>query len=180
MVNGRSGSSIHHLLFTRFVLMFLDRAVLYDFELAGRRLRLWKRMGESYEHVLMKALGYAMYVAEYPALEIEPRVALRYRPDLVARAREGADRFLFWGECGTASLRKTAWLLKHSGTERLVLFKIESNIEQLAEELRASIVQRYRPQGRVLLINFSAEVVSLTLERRIARVAESWYTKVVV
>jgi hypothetical protein len=94
--------------------MFLDRAVLYDFELASRRVRLWKRMGESYEHVLMKALGYAMFVEEYPALEIEPRVPLRYRPDLAAR--DCADRFLFWGECGTTSLRKTTWLLKHSGT----------------------------------------------------------------
>jgi hypothetical protein len=60
--------------------MYLDRAQLYDFELAGRRVRLWKRLGESYEHVLMKALGYAMYVAEFPSLEIERRVGLRYRP----------------------------------------------------------------------------------------------------
>jgi hypothetical protein len=159
--------------------MFLDRAVLYDFVLAGRRVRLWKRMGESYEHVLMKALGYAMYVEEHPALEIEPHVSLRYRPDLVARGG-GAERFLFWGECGTTSLRKTVWLLKHSGTKRLVLFKLESNIEQLAEEIRAAVPARHRPQGRALLINFSAGVVPLTLERRIARVEKSWYTKVVV
>jgi hypothetical protein len=158
--------------------MYLDRAVLYDFELVGRRMRLWKRMGESYEHVLMKALGYAMFVERYPALEIEPRVNSRYRPDLLARG--GPDRFLFWGECGTTSMRKTAWLLKHSGAERLVLFKIESNIEQLAGALRALIPERHRPPGRALLINFSAETIGLTLERRIARVAEDWYTKVVV
>jgi hypothetical protein len=83
--------------------MFLDRAVLYDFELAGRRARLWKRLGESYEHVLMKALGYAMYSEEYPGFVIEPKVGTRYRPDLVALDARG--RFLFWGECGTTGLR---------------------------------------------------------------------------
>ena len=31
--------------------------MLYDFELVERRVRLWKRPGESYDHVLMKALG---------------------------------------------------------------------------------------------------------------------------
>ena len=45
--------------------------MLYDFELVGRRVRLWQRRGESFGHVLMKALGYALYVAEYPNLEIE-------------------------------------------------------------------------------------------------------------
>ncbi|HKP73789.1 MAG TPA: hypothetical protein VJT82_12680, partial [Pyrinomonadaceae bacterium] len=63
----------------------------YDFELAGRRVRLWQRTGESYEHVLMKALGYAMYVREFPALEIEQRVGLRYKPDLVARRTSGEE-----------------------------------------------------------------------------------------
>jgi hypothetical protein len=80
----------------------------YDFELAGRRVRLWQRTGESYEHVLMKALGYAMYVAEFPALEIEQRVGLRYKPDLVARGtgREFESPFAFWGECGQNAVRR--------------------------------------------------------------------------
>ena len=117
-----------------------DRAVLYDFELAGRRVRLWKRLGESYEHVLMKALGYAMFVAEYPELEIESRVNLRYRPDLLARDEQG--RFQFWGECGANSVRKTAWLLKHAGVGQLALFKIEKNVAQLAAQLREEIPAR--------------------------------------
>lgn len=157
--------------------MMLERELRYDFELAGRRVRLWKKRGESYEHVLMKALGYALFINEFPQLLIEERVGLRYKPDLVARADDG--RFLFWGECGANSLRKTGWLLKHAGVERLVLFKIERDIKQLTVSLREAIAPRYRPRGRVLLINFSKEVVAHTLfERRIERVPNEWYTQV--
>jgi uncharacterized protein YaeQ len=158
--------------------MQLERALLYDFELAGRRVRLWKRLGESYEHVLMKALGFAMFVEEFPMLEIERSVELRYKPDLVAR--DETNRFLFWGECGANSIRKTAWLLKHAGVERLVLFKIERNIAQLAEQLRESIDARYRAAGRVIFFNFVEDIVARTVERRIARVPQSWYTTMIV
>ena len=70
--------------------------MLHDFYLAGNRIRLWQRTGESYEHVLMKALGYAMFAGEYPNLEIEVKVGLRYKPDLIA-VKSGGD-FEFWGE----------------------------------------------------------------------------------
>jgi hypothetical protein len=154
----------------------------YDFELAGRRVRLWRRTGESYEHVLLKALGYAMFAGEFPALEIEQRVGLRYKPDLVAR---GADRefdapFAFWGECGQTAVRKTLWLLKHAGVARLVLFKIISNSAALVAELRAAIDERYRAPERLILINFKGDIVARTSERNIARVPESWYTRTIV
>ncbi len=156
--------------------------MLYDFELAGRRVRLWQRTGESYEHVLMKALGYAMFVAEFPALEIEQRVGLRYKPDLVARGagREFEAPFAFWGECGQTAVRKTHWLLKHAGVARLVLFKIINNTAALVEELRASIDERYRAPERLVLVNFRADIVERTRERRIERVPESWYTRTIV
>lgn len=155
-----------------------ERALVYDFELAGRRVRLWKKPGESYEHVLMKALGYAMFIGEFPGLEIEMRVGLRYQPDLVARDDTG--RFLFWGECGANSVRKTVWLLKHGGVERLVLFKIERAVAPLIATLRTVIAPRYRPAGRVLLVNFTEAVMAGTLERRIERVPDSWYTQVCI
>lgn len=156
----------------------LERALVYDFALAGQRVRLWKKAGESYEHVLMKALGYAMFVREFPQLKIEERVGVRYKPDLVAR--DDGGRFLFWGECGANSVRKTVWLLKHAGVERLVLFKIEHSIAPLIATLRTAIAPRYRPAGRVLLVNFNADVVAHTLERRIEKVPESWYTPALI
>lgn len=161
-----------------FRFMSLSQAVLYDFELADRRVRLWKRVGESYEHVLMKALGYAMFVGAYPNLEIERSVSLRYKPDLVAR--DDDRRFLFWGECGQTSVRKTAWLLKHAGVKRLVLFKIATGQGQpisLANELQTSINEKYRTSGRVEIISFVSDIVARTIERRIKRVPQSWYNR---
>jgi hypothetical protein len=160
--------------------------MLYDFELAGRRVRLWQRRGETYGHVLMKALGYAMYVAEYPGLEIELPVGLRYKPDLVAlndsgggRPRAGA-RFLFWGECGMVSMRKVAWLLKHGDLERLVLFKIDCGVPAFTRELRESVGPRYREGGRLTLVNFKPDVAERAAGRGIFEVPEDWYGKVVV
>jgi hypothetical protein len=161
----------------------LREAVLYDFELGGRRVRLWKRPGESYEHVLMKALGFAMYVADFPALEIEAKVGLRYKPDLVAR--RGAEdfrrrRFLFWGECGQTTVRKVGWLVKHADVELVVLFKMMGNTGPLVAELRAAIDRRYLAGARLQVVNFAADVASRAADRGVARVPESWYTKTVV
>jgi hypothetical protein len=151
--------------------------MLHDFELAGQRVRLWQRTGESYGHVLMKALGFAMFVGEFPHLEIEKKVGLRFKPDLVAQNASG--EFIFWGECGSNSIRKTAWLLKHARVERLVLFKIGQNVGQLTEQLRAEIPARYRPIGRLSLINFVADIAELTADRKIINVSPAWFTQII-
>lgn len=157
--------------------------MLHDFELAGHRVRLWQRTGETYGHVLMKALGYAMYVGEYPSLQIELRVGLRYKPDLVAlNESNGAQagrgpRFPFWGECGMVSMRKVAWLLKHGDLKRLVLFKIDWGVQAFAGELRAAVGERYREAGRLTLINFAGDIAERAASRRIESVPENWYAK---
>ena len=101
----------------------------------------------------MKALGYAMFVGEYPQLEIELHVGLRYKPDLVARgAGDGhaaGARFAFWGECGMVTMRKVAWLLKHGQVARLVLFKTGCSAAALARELREATRPRERAGGRL-------------------------------
>ena len=158
--------------------------MLYDFELAGRRVRLWQRRGESYGHVLMKALGYAMFVGRYPNLEVELPVGLRYKPDLVSlneagggRPRAGA-RFRFWGECGMVSMRKVAWLLKHGDAERLVLFKTGSSVKAYTSELRDSVDARYREGGRLTLVNFAGDIAERAAERRVESVPAGWYEKI--
>src|SRR5919107_2330083 len=159
--------------------------MLYDFELVGRRVRLWQRRGESYGHVLMKALGYAMFAPLYPGLEVELPVGLRYKPDLVALNDAGGPprtgaRFLFWGECGMVSMRKVAWLLKHGDLGRLVLFKIDCGVTAFTRELRESVGPRYRGGGRLALVNFKPDVAERAAGRRIDTVPEGWYTKVEV
>ncbi len=152
--------------------------MLHDFQLAGRRMRLWQRQGESYEHVLMKALGFAMFVEKYPALEIEVKVGLRYKPDLIAQ--NAAGEFIFWGECGSNALRKTNWILKHTRAEKLVLFKINQNLEQFIKQLRTEIPQKYRSQNRLILINFAGEIANLTTSRQIEKVPEDWFSETII
>lgn len=149
--------------------------MLHEFILAERKVKLWQKTGESYQHILMKALGYAMYVGEYPDLEIETTVNLRYKPDLIVFSNE--RNFKFWGECGANSIRKTVWILKHTRTEKLVLFKIGMNAESLIKQLRTEIEEKYRPKGRVLLINFISEIVNLTANKQIEKVSKDWYSE---
>ncbi|MCA1593248.1 MAG: hypothetical protein LC754_11485 [Acidobacteria bacterium] len=151
--------------------------MLHNFELAGRRVRLWQRTGETYGHVLMKALGYAMFVGQYPSLQIELRVGLRYKPDLVALNENGGARFPFWGECGVVSMRKVAWLLKHGDTGRLVLFKINWSVPAFARELREAVGERYREGRRLTLINFVGDIAERTASRCIERVPAGWFTQ---
>ncbi len=149
--------------------------MLHDFQLAGRRVRLWQRTGESYGHVLMKWLGYVLFVGDYPNLEIEKRVGLRYKPDLVALGDDG--NFVFWGEAGDNSLRKTLWLLKHAPVEKLVLFKIGASQTQLIKQLRDEIAPKYRADGKLILINFVADIVRLTAAEQIEKVSKDWFTE---
>ena len=150
----------------------------HSFELAGRRVRLWQNRGESYEHVLMKALGYAMFVDEYPDLEIERKVGLRYKPDLIAVASGGG--FNFWGECGLNTIRKTNWVLRHANTERMVLFKMGGPIDQLTAQLRAEIPEKSRLSDKLTLISFYPEVLELTANHQIATVASDWYKLTII
>ncbi len=149
--------------------------MLHDFQLAGRRIRLWQRLGESYEHILMKALGYAMFVRDFPQMEIETRVGLRYKPDLVAQDSNG--NFLFWGEAGENSMRKTLWLLKHTRVRQLVLFKIAINDVQFARQLREEIPAKYRLTNRLVLINFVSNIKDLTAAKQIEKVSTDWFDK---
>ena len=149
--------------------------MLHDFNLAGNRVRLWQRTGESYEHVLMKALGYTMFAGEFPAMEIEVKIGLRYKPDLIAKDASG--NLLFWGEAGANSIRKTSWILKHTRTKKLVLFKIGRNVATLIEQLRDEIPVKYRAEGRLTLINFGKDIADLTASKQIEKVFPDWFTE---
>lgn len=159
-------------------LLVARREVIHNFELRGRKVKLWQNTGESYEHILMKALGFAMFVGDYPHLEIERRVGMRYKPDLIAVGQDG--QFDFWGECGINSIRKTGWLMKHSRAVRVVLFKINHGAEQLADQLRGTIPVKYREHGRLALINFVPGIADLTASKQIAKVSADWFSETII
>lgn len=157
----------------------LKLSELYHFCIYGTRLKLYKRVGESSEHVLMKALGYGLFHKTYPALEIERDLGGRYKPDLVAlNEQAGID---FWGECGSVGLRKIGWLAKHSGAKQIAFLKwgltvmaAKSFIGQIQDEVR----QRYRPDSRLVLINFAPELIEESLreaETAIIEIPDRWY-----
>ena len=151
--------------------------MLHDFQLGGERVRLWQRPGESYEHILMKALGYAAFAGKHPRMHIEKKIGLRYKPDLIMQ-NSGEPDFEFWGECGANSIRKTHWILKHTRTKKLALFKIAPvSVEQLVRQLREEIPERYRPKNRLVLINFVSDIVKLTESKQIAKVSQDWFSE---
>jgi hypothetical protein len=116
-----------------------------------------------------------MFAPSFPNLEIETKVGLRYKPDLIAFNEK--NDFAFWGECGQNSIRKTHWILKHTRTEKLVLFKIGFHAESLIRQLREEIPAKYRAAGKLSLINFVNEIVKLTETKQIAKVSKDWFSK---
>lgn len=151
--------------------------MLHTFILAGKAVRLWQNTGESYEHVLMKALGFAMFIGEYPNLQIEAKIGLRYKPDLIAADNVSID---FWGECGINSIRKTLWIMKHTETRKLVLFKVGGRLDSLVRQLRGEIPLKYRAASRLTLVNFVPGITDLTAAKQIATVSKDWFTSIVV
>ena len=152
--------------------------MLHVFRLGGQKLRLWQSRGESYEHVLMKALAYSIFIDGHPDLQIEVKVGLRYKPDLIAIGSDGS--FDLWVECGMVSLAKTAWLMKHTSARKVPIFKIGWNTDHYSQQLRAAIPAKYRPFGRLKLYNFVPEIVNLTASKQISKVSADWYTVVPV
>lgn len=150
--------------------------MLFRFEISGRRLPLFRRVGESFEHVMMKALCYGLFVGRYEDLEIERRMGGRYTPDVVAVAPDG--RIRFWGECGTVSMRKSAWLAKHSGAGELAFVKLGAG-PAFTAELRRAIDARYRPEGRIAVYSFAPETRNRVeaLDLRLDAIPDSWYRK---
>lgn len=76
----------------------------WQLKLGDQRVVFVKGGTESAEHVIMKALLWALYKPTYPDLTIEIRIGDRYKPDLVSRTDQGEP--LFWGESGKVSPAK--------------------------------------------------------------------------
>ena len=78
------------------------------------------------------------------------------------------------------SIVKTAWLMKHTVTKRIVICKIDLAAEQFVKQLRAAIPAKYRPAGRLSILSFLSDISNLTASKQIAKVSSDWYTDTAV
>jgi hypothetical protein len=128
----------------------------------GMSLVLIKRPEERIEHVLQKALLWAMYLPHYPGLRVEvplPTIS-RYKPDLLAL---DDDRPIFWAECGVVSSAKLSDILRRYRATHFVFSKWAISLTPFERQIDAALrdVRRAAP---VELIRFPATVTEAVTE----------------
>lgn len=140
----------------------------------GASLVLIKRPNESAEHVLQKALLWALYLPDYPALRVEVPLPTpsRYKPDLLD-FESGRPRF--WGECGVVAGDKLQDLLRRYRTTHFVFSKwrIPQGRHPFAEQIDRALVglQRTAPVELICFPEDAADFVTSSGEIIIDRSA---------
>ena len=117
-----------------------------------RKLVLVKKRGEGIEHVLMKAVLWALYLPEYPDMAVEVGIGDTYKPDLVQLAPPpgglayGDEEPVFWGEAGKVSEKKWRSLLRRFPDTHFALARWTSpeGLRPHAEMLRRAMQGRTR------------------------------------
>ncbi len=122
----------------------------------GQSLVLIKRPIESGEHVLQKALLWALYLPRYPNLRVEVELPQpsRYKPDLLALDRQ--DEPVFWGECGVVALDKLRFLLNRYRQTHFVFSKWATRLDPFADLIQKAL-PTHRRTAPVELIGFPAD-----------------------
>jgi hypothetical protein len=104
----------------------------------GDQVVFVKRRNERAEHVVMKALLWALYLPVYPGLKVEIPVGDRYKPDVVAvDPQAGHPRF--WAEAGRVSPQKIEALAKRYRRTHFAIGKWDSALEPLAGTVRRAM-----------------------------------------
>lgn len=120
----------------------------------GQQVVFVKKPNESSQHVLMKALLWALYLPAYPDLTVEVAIGDRYKPDAVALDASGAP--LFWAEAGDVSRAKIRSLARRYRHTHFAIAKWDTSLEPL----RASVTGALAGLGRSApfdLISFPAD-----------------------
>ncbi len=113
---------------------------------AGDRAIVFARgLNESSEHVLMKALLWALYLTQYPHLSVEIRIGDRYKPDVVQMGPDGKP--VFWGEAGQVGEAKIHALVKRYRSTHFAMAKWQRSLQPYAQIVREALagVQRSAP-----------------------------------
>ena len=140
----------------------------------GQSLVLVKRPIESPEHVLQKALLWAMYLPRYPDVRVEVPLPMpsRYKPDLLALDPLNEPRF--WGECGVVSLDKLQFLLARYKRTHFVFSKWSKRLDPFAGLIDEAL-ERGQRRAPVELINFDSSAADAIGEDGTITIAEQMY-----
>lgn len=95
----------------------------------GRQVVFVKRPIESSNHVVMKALLWALYLPQYPDLTVEIAIGDRYKPDVVSLNDRGEPRF--WGEAGDVTTAKIRSLARRYRRTHFALAKWDARLDPL-------------------------------------------------
>lgn len=119
----------------------------------GQSLVLIKGPLESAEHVIQKALLWAMYLPSYPHVRVEVPLPqpIRYKPDLLALDDLGEPQF--WGECGEVSVEKLRFLLNRFRSTHFVFSRWHVKLAPYALAIQQALPRAARSTP-IELINF--------------------------
>jgi hypothetical protein len=119
----------------------------------GHSLVLVKRPIESAEHVLQKALLWALYLPRYPNLRVEVPLPhpSRYKPDILAL--DERQEPILWGECGEVAIEKLRFLLSRYRRTHVVFSKWDTRLDPFAELIVKALPDQRRTAA-VELISF--------------------------
>ena len=98
----------------------------------GKRNVFVKGSQESAEHVLMKIFLWALYLPQYPELDVETRIDDRYKPDVVqlgAAQFDGTREPVFWGESEQVSSKKIRSLARRYPATHFAIAKWNHNLK---------------------------------------------------
>lgn len=122
-----------------------------------------KKVNERAEHVVMKALLWALYLPTYPDLAVEIPVGDRYKPDVVSLDARGQPRF--WGEAGRVSKDKAHALARRYRATHFAIAKWATRLDPWIEIVEDAIagLERTAP---IDLLNIPSDSASRFIDDR--------------
>jgi len=107
---------------------------------SGEMKTFQKKRNESKQHVLTKAIIWALYADRYPEIEVELEIGHpRYLPDCVMIRK---DQPIFWGESGRVSVDKGLDLLEQYPKAHLVQIRWAVDVDDYTADLRKAAKSR--------------------------------------
>ncbi len=114
-----------------------------------------RRGGESDRHIVLKLLGYMLYFALRPQIEVAVSDDRReYRPDVVAF--DAAGSITLWVDCGQITLHKVEALTRRYDDAALIVIK--TTFREM-EGYAVQAMKKVKHAHRVLFLGFDADFV---------------------